>query len=188
VRVAIAESRYGDAISIIEDVIPQLQEPVDTIDLGYLYCDLAEALLGIGKVEEGLICMRINVLPRFREFHDQRGMAIARQVRGRIYTRRMLEGLDVLDEEAIETAADSLLDASFSFEQMGMMLDYAKTLYDLACLYQLSSGSHFYYQYQGKSLRSLELVVSILEQINLGEHPLAKKADQMLMQVLQTKF
>jgi tetratricopeptide (TPR) repeat protein len=187
-KVAIAESRYADAIAMIEDAIPQLQEPAYAVDLGYWYCDLTKALLGIGKVEESLICMRINVLPCFREFNNQRGMAIARQLRGRIYTRRMLEGLDVLDEEAIETAEDSLLDASFSFEQMGMMLDYAKALYDLACLYQLSSGSHFYYQYQGKSLRSLELVVSILEKINLGEHPLAQKADQMLMQVLQSKF
>lgn len=187
VKVAIAESRYGDAIAMIEDVIPQFQEPIDAIDLGYWYCDLSKALLGFDKVEESLICMRIHVLPRFREFNDHRGLAIARQLRGRIYTRRMLEGLDVIDEDAIETAADSLLDAAFSFEQMGMLLDYAKTLYDLACLYQLSSGSHFYYQFQGKSLRSLELVVSILEQINLGEHPLAQKADQMLMQVLQGK-
>ena len=188
VRVAIAELRYADAITIINDVIPQLQAPVHTIDLGHWYCDLSEALLGLDKVEESLICMRINVLPRFREFHYQKGMAIARQLRGKIYMRRMLEGLDVIDEDAIETAEDSLLDAAFSFEQMGMMLDYAKSLYDIACLYQLSSGSQFYYQYQGKSLRSLELALSILEQIGLGQHLLAQKADQMLMQVLQNKF
>ena len=54
-KVAIAESRYADAIAMIEDVISQLQEPVYAIDLGYWYCDLSEALLGVGKVEESLI-------------------------------------------------------------------------------------------------------------------------------------
>ena len=56
-----------------------------------------------------------------------------------------LDGLDSLYEDAIETAEDSLLDASLSFEQFGMMYEYAKSFYDLACLYQLCGSSQFQY-------------------------------------------
>jgi hypothetical protein len=98
------------------------------------------------------------------------------------------EGLDVIDEEAIETAEDSLLDASLTFEQFGMMHEYAKTLYDLAALYQLCSSSQYQYQYQGKSLRSLELSLSVLDQLNMGDSQLALQVEAMLHQVMRGSF
>ena len=128
VKVAIVESQWQTAIEMIKDGISLLKEPVDTIEIGYLYCDLAEALLGDRQIEESLICIRVNVLPRFRDYQYLRGIAIAKHLRGRIYVYRLLDGLDSLDEDAIETAEDSLIDASIAFEQFGMMLDYARSL------------------------------------------------------------
>ena len=160
-KAALAEQQWQTAIDLCKDAIALLQEPVDTIEIGYLYCDLSEALLGDRQIESSLLCVRSEVLPRFRDYQYQKGIAIAKHLRGRIYVNRLLEGLDSLDEDAIETAQDSLLDASMGFEELGMMLDYAKTLYDLACLYQLCSNSPFQYQYQGKALRSLELSLSV---------------------------
>ena len=160
-KAALAEQQWQTAIDLCKDAIALLQEPVDTIEIGYLYCDLSEALLGDRQIESSLLCVRSEVLPRFRDYQYQKGIAIAKHLRGRIYVQRLLEGLDSLDEDAIETAQDSLLDASMGFEELGMMLDYAKTLYDLACLYQLCSNSPFQYQYQGKALRSLELSLSV---------------------------
>ncbi len=187
-KVAITESQWQTAIALLKDAIVLLKEPVDSIELGYLYCDLAEALLGDLQIEESLICIKTNALARFRNFEYQRGMAIAKHIRGRIYTYRLLEGLDVLNEEAIETAQDSLLDASFIFEQLGMMFDYAKALYDLACLYQLCSNSHFQYQYQGKSLRSLELSLSVLDQLGMSNTQLGTQVEAMLNQVMRGSF
>ncbi len=187
-KVGIAEGQWQTAIELLKDSISLLKEPVDTIEIGYLYCDLAEALLGDRQIEESLICIRINALPRFRDFEYQRGIAIAKHIRGRIYVHRLLEGLDSLDEDAIETAEDSLLDASIGFEQFGMMGDYAKTLYDLACLYQLCGNSQFQYQYQGKSLRSLELSLSVLDQIGMGNTQLASQVEVMLNQVMRGSF
>ena len=187
-KVAIAESQWQTAIAIIKDAILLLKEPVDTIEIGYLYCDLTEALLGDRQIEESLTCVRVNVLPRFRDFQYQKGIAIAKHIRGRIYVHRLLEGLDRLDEDAIETAEDSLIDASIGFEQFGMMSDYAKVLYDLACLYQLCSSSQFKYQYNGKSLRSLELSLSVLDQIGMTNTQLASQVEAMLNQVMRGSF
>ena len=188
VKVAIVESQWQTAIEMIKDGISLLKEPVDTIEIGYLYCDLAEALLGDRQIEESLICIRVNVLPRFRDYQYLRGIAIAKHLRGRIYVYRLLDGLDSLDEDAIETAEDSLIDASIAFEQFGMMLDYARSLYDLACLYQLCSNSQFQYQYQGKSLRSLELSLSVLDQLGMSHTQLASQVESMLNQVMRGSF
>ncbi len=187
-KVAIAESQWQSAIELIKEAISLLQEPVDTIEIGYLYCDLAEALLGDQQIEESLICMRINALPRFRDYQYLQGIAIAKHLRGRIYTHRLLKGLDSLDEDAIETAEDSLLDASIAFEQFGMMSNYAKVLYDLACLYQLCSSSQLHYQYQGKSLRSLELSLSVLDQLGMSNTQLALQVEAMLNKVMRGSF
>lgn len=188
VKVAIAESQWQMAIEMIKDGISLLKEPVDTIEIGYLYCDLAEALLGNRQVEESLICIRVHVLPRFRDYQYLRGIAIAKHLRGRIYVYRLLDGLDSLDEDAIETAEDSLIDASIAFEQFGMMYEYARSLYDLACLYQLCGNSQFQYQYQGKSLRSLELSLSILDQLGMSHTQLASQVESMLNQVMRGSF
>ena len=188
IKIAIAEGQWQDAISMIKDAIALLKEPVDTIEIGYLYCDLADALLGNHQVEDSLICIRIHVLPRFRDCQYQRGIAIAKHLRGRIYVYRLLEGLDNFDEDAIETVEDSLLDASIVFEQKGMLLDYARSLYDLACLYQLCNSTHYQYQYQGKALRSLELALSTLDQIGMSNTRLASQIEVMLNQVMGSKF
>ena len=187
-KVAIAESKHQTAIALIKDAITLLKEPVDTIEIGYLYCYLAEALLGDRQIKESLICIKVNALPRFRDFQYQKGIAIAKHIRGRIYMHRLLEGIDSLNEDAIETAEDSLLDASIGFEQFGMMADYAKVLYDLACLYQLCSSSQFPYQYQGKSLRSLELSLSVLDKLDMGSTKLASQVETMLNQVMRGSF
>ena len=187
-KAALAEQQWQTAIDLCKDAIALLQEPVDTIEIGYLYCDLSEALLGDRQIESSLLCVRSEVLPRFRDYQYQKGIAIAKHLRGRIYVNRLLEGLDSLDEDAIETAQDSLLDASMGFEELGMMLDYAKTLYDLACLYQLCSNSPFQYQYQGKALRSLELSLSVLDKLGMSSTQFALQVDELLDQAMRGKF
>jgi tetratricopeptide (TPR) repeat protein len=187
-KAAIAEQQWQAAIDLSKDAIALLQEPVDTIEIGYLYCNLSEALLGDRQIEQSLLCVRSEVLSRFRDYQYQKGIAIAKHIRGRIYVHRLLEGLESLDEDAIETAQDSLLDASMGFEELGMMLDYAKTLYDLACLYQLCSNSPFQYQYQGKDLRSLELSLSVLDKLGMSSTKFAIQVDELLDQVMRGKF
>lgn len=187
-KVAIAENQWQSAIDLAKEAISLLKEPVDTIEIGYLYCDVAEALLGDQQIEKSLICIRIDALPRFRDYQYLRGIAIAKHLRGRIYVNRLLKGLDSLDEDAIETAEDSLLDASLAFEQFGMMPNYAKVLYDLACLYQLCSSPQLQYQYQGKSLRSLELSLSVLDQLGMSNTQLASQVEAMLNQVMHGRF
>jgi tetratricopeptide (TPR) repeat protein len=187
-KVAIAKHQWQTAIATIKDAICLLKEPIDSIEIGHLYCDLAEALLGDRQIEDSLICIRINALPRFREFQYQTGIAIAKHLRGRIYVHRLLDGLDSLDEDAIETTEDSLLDAAMGFEQLGMMSNYAKVLYDLACLYQLCSNSQYQYQYQGKALRSLELALSVLDQLGMSNSQLSSQIEGMLNQVMRSSF
>jgi tetratricopeptide (TPR) repeat protein len=184
-KVAIAECQWQLAITLIKDAIIFLKEPINTIELGYLYCDFAEALLGDRQIRDSLLCIRIEVLPRFRDDQHFKGIAIAKHLRGRIYTERLQAGLCSLDEDEIETTEDSFLDALICFEQLNMMLNYAKCLYDLASLYRLCNSSHLQYQYQGKALRSLELAISVLDKLELSKSRLGIQIESMINQVMR---
>jgi hypothetical protein len=129
-----------------------------------------------------------EVKPRFTSLQHKAGIAAAKHIRGKILYRRLVDGLDSLEQDKIEHAEDALLDAAMIFEQEMMPQAYAKTLYDLAYLYQLCLNSRFKYQYQGKSVRSLELALNALDQFNCGNTKLAAQIDQMLMQSMGGGF
>jgi hypothetical protein len=78
-----------------------------------------------------------------------------------------MDGLVSLNEETIEIAEDYLLEASLLFEQHKMMKHYALTLSEMARLYNICANTQYQFQYQGKSLRSLELAMAILDQFEI---------------------
>ncbi|MEE3718277.1 hypothetical protein V2H45_16175 [Tumidithrix elongata RA019] len=183
-QLAIARSQWQLAIAMIQEALDLTQEPLDTKRVAYLSLDFAEALLGDDRLEDSLKSIDLEVMPRFVKLQDKVGIAVAKRMRGRILYRRLLDGLDTLEEDTIEIAEDTLLDASMLFEQAKMPQEYAKTLYDLAFLYQLCLNSRFKYQYQGKSVRSLELALNVLEQYNQGNTRLASQMEAMLMHAM----
>lgn len=187
-KVAIAELQWQSAIDIIKDAISCLQEPEDCIDIGYLYCDLAEALLGKQKIEESIICLSKEALPRFTHLQYERGIAIARYLLAKVQVQQLIDGADHNDIEVIETTEDALLEASSALENLGMAFDYAKALYNLACLYHyLCSNVQRQYEYKGKALRSLELCLDILNHLELGHTKFATQADAMLDLVMRSQ-
>jgi hypothetical protein len=77
------------------------------------------------------------------------------------------------------------LDAAMVFEQQGMTQEYARTLYDLAGLYNLCTNhSTLFFQYQGKMVRSLELALSVLEQFEVGNDHLISEIENALNQAM----
>jgi tetratricopeptide (TPR) repeat protein len=186
-KVAIAESEWQSAIDIIKDAISCLQEPEDCIDIGYLYCDLAEALLGKQKIEESIICLSKEALPRFTHLQYERGIAIARYLLAKVQVQQLIDGTDH-NIEAIEATEDAVLEASSALENLGMAFDYAKALYNLACLYHyLCSNVQRQYEYKGKALRSLELCLDMLNHLEMGHTEFATQVDTMLDIVMRSQ-
>lgn len=180
-EVALAVGKYQDSKTLIADALAIVHSPTDDYRSAFLYRDLAEALLGNGEVAESFRCLESEVMPRFQALDGNRGIALAKRLKGRINLYRLIHGIDEVNENTIEITQDILLDAAMIFEQQGMTQEYAKTLYDLAGLYQLCSNhSTLFFQYQGKMVRSLELALSVLEQFEIGNEQLITEIENTL--------
>jgi tetratricopeptide (TPR) repeat protein len=180
----IAHGQWQIAISKVQSALKLTQEPLDTLRIAELSLHLAEAFLGAEQMDDSLRTIDREVMPRFRDLQNKAGIAAGKRIKGRIFYQRLILGFDSLEEDTIERAEDFLLDAAMLFEQEKMPIDYAKTLYDLAYLYQLCLNSRFKYQYQGKSVRSLELALNALQNFNSGDSRLAHQIDAMLLQTM----
>jgi tetratricopeptide (TPR) repeat protein len=184
-EVALATGRYQDSKTLIGDALQIVHSPIDDYRIAFLYRDLAEALLGNGEVEESYKCLESEVMPRFQALKSSRGIAIAKRVKGRIKLYRLIHTIDEVSENAVENTQDILLDAAMVFEQQGMTQEYARTLYDLAGLYNLCTNhSTLFFQYQGKMVRSLELALSVLEQFEVGNDHLISEIENALNQAM----
>jgi tetratricopeptide (TPR) repeat protein len=184
-QLAIAQSEWEIAAIMFQEALQIVQEPIDLSKAAYLYVNLAEALLGGEKIDSAQRCIETEAVPRFQHLQDQLGLAISKRLLGRILTCKLLDGGEGLTEEMIEKAEDYLSDASMLFEQRGMSQEYAKTLYDQACLYNICASSNSKYQYQGKSVRSLELALNVLEQFGSGSK-LTHQIETLLNKFLTT--
>jgi tetratricopeptide (TPR) repeat protein len=181
---AIAHAQWQTAIGKVQSALKLTQEPLDTLRIAELSLHLAEAFLGAEQMDDSLRTIDREVMPRFRDLQNKAGIAAGKRIKGRIFYQRLILGFDSLEEDTIERAEDFLLDAAMLFEQEKMPIEYAKTLYDLAYLYQLCLNSRFKYQYQGKSVRSLELALNALQNFNRGDSRLANQIDAMLLQAM----
>ena len=181
-QMAIAQAEWETAIIMLQECLQLLQEPIDLSKAAYLYTSLAEAFLGSTDIDRAQICIETEAIPRFQHLQDRYGLAIAKRLLGVILSRRLLNGTDSLTEEAVEKAEDYLLDASMLFEQFGRRQEYARTLYDLACLYNIYDNSNHKYQYQGKAVRTLEMALNALEQSESGTTKLTNQIEALLNQ------
>ncbi len=183
-RVAIAQGQWETAEILIRESVQLVQEPLDTDQVAFLYCDLSEVLLATNQGLESQKYLENEALPRFKRLQNQRGLATVNHLLGQVYKYRILEGIDSLTEKTIENAEDYLLEASLMFEENGMIRDYAQTLYDLASLYNLPIGSQYRYQYQGKAIRSLELAADALKRFNYNSSNLFRQIDHFSDQLI----
>jgi tetratricopeptide (TPR) repeat protein len=162
-QVAIAEQHWENAITVINEVLSQLEEPVDVQDVAYLYLNLAEAKIGIGELLSAQEHIEQNAIPKFERLQNLHGLASGKRTLARVLYCRLAQGIDDISEEMIEAIADEFLEALILFDSYGTSQDKAKTLYDLANLYTLCNESRYKYQFHGKAVRSLEQALKILE-------------------------
>jgi tetratricopeptide (TPR) repeat protein len=185
VQVEIAQGDWDVAEAMIEESLQLAELPLDLDKLAILYQSRTEALLGNRQVLEAQDCLQLETLPRLENLQNPVGQAIAQRTMGRILQARLQEGLDRLTTETIENAEDHFVDASMIFEERGMATDYAKTLYDVANLYNLCEEFKYNrYQYQGKAVRSLKLALSALDKVQGDTRYLAKLIEDNLDRVI----
>jgi len=183
-QVAIAEEQWENAIMVIKEVLSQLEEPLDLQQVAYLYLNLAEAKIGIGKIVEAQECVEKYAIPRFKKLQNQHGLAAGKHTLARVLSCRLGKGMDDMTDETIEAVADEFLEALIMFDSYGTPQEKAKTLYDLAKLYNLSKKSRSKYQFQGKAVRSLEQALTTLEQFKDDSPSLIAKIETFLNELM----
>jgi len=183
-QVAIAEEQWENAVTVIKEVISELEEPLDLHLSAYLYLNLAEAKLGMGKMLEAQEYVENYAIPRFEKLQNQHGLACGKRTLARILSCSLSKGMDEISEESIEAIADEFLEALIIFEKYGIPQEKAKTLYDLSYLYTLCHESRNRYQFQGKAVRSLEQALTILEQLRDDSPALVSKIEISLNELM----
>jgi tetratricopeptide (TPR) repeat protein len=183
-QVAIAESQWENAITVINEVLSELEEPLDLQQIAYLYLYLAVAKMGMGKILEAQEYVEKYAIPRFEKLQNQHGLASAKSTLACVLSDRLVKGLDNMNEETIEAIADEFLEALIVFDRYGTPQDKAKTLYNLAHLYTICNEPRYKYQYQGKAVRSLEQALAALEKFRDDSSPLVTKIELFLNELM----
>jgi tetratricopeptide (TPR) repeat protein len=183
-QVAIAESQWESAIAVINEVLSQLEEPLDLQQVAYLYLYLAEAKMGLGNILEAQEHLENYAIPRFKKLQNQHGLASGKSTLARVLSDRLAKGMDDMNEDTIEAIADEFLEALILFDRYGTPQDKAKALYDLAHLYTLCNEPRYRYQYQGKAVRSLEQALAALEKFRDDSSGLVIKIELFLNKLM----
>ncbi|MDX1978171.1 MAG: tetratricopeptide repeat protein [Pseudanabaenaceae cyanobacterium bins.68] len=185
VQVAIARTDWDMAEAMIEEATPLLEMPTDLDQVVILAQSKAEALLGNRQVLEAQDCIELEALPQFDILQHPVGLAITQRTLGRILRGRLLEGLDRLTTETIETVEDYFSEAAMVFQEWGMLTEYVLTLHDTASLYTVCEEFKFNrYQYQGKAVRALKLALAALEKMEGDTAALARLIEDSLDRVI----
>jgi len=183
-QVAIAEQEWENAINVINEVLLQLEEPLDLQEAAYLYLNLAEAKIGMGNIVEAQEDVEDRAIPRFEKLQNQYGLASAKRTFAIVLANRLAKGINDITEERIEAIADEFLDALMMFDIYGTPQDKAKTLYDLAYFYTQFNEPRYKYQFHGKAVRSLEQALIGLEPFKDDSPALFAKVEQFLDKLL----
>lgn len=163
VQVMIARTDWDMAEAMIEEASPLLEMPTDLDQAVILAQSKAEALLGNRQVLEAQDSIEIEALPQFDLLQHPIGLAATQRTLGRVLRGRLLEGLDRMTTETIETVEDYFNEAAMVFQEWNMLTEYVLTLHDTASLYTVCEEFKFNrYQYQGKAVRSLKLALNAL--------------------------
>jgi tetratricopeptide (TPR) repeat protein len=179
-QVAIAEREWENAINVIDEVLLQIEEPLDLQEAAYLYLNLAEAKIGMGHIVEAQEDINDLAIPRFEKLQNQHGLACAKRTYAVVLANRLAKGMDDITEERIEAIADEFLEALMLFDCYGTPQDKAKTLYELAYFYTQFNEPRYKYQFHGKALRSLEQALIGLEPYKDDSPALFAKVDLFL--------
>lgn len=187
-QVAIARQQWNIASDLLGKALEISGDPLDIAAIACLHLDQIETLLGMGRFAEAQNRVETEAVPRFERLNNHLGLASAKRLLGRILSTQLEKTVEQPTEEQIEVVEDCFLEASILFEQQGIPQEYAKTLYDMACLYRNCSTLDHRYQYQGKAVRSLELALGVLERVNYGATSLVFQIEVLLNQVDQTAW
>ncbi|AFY74041.1 hypothetical protein Syn7502_02017 [Synechococcus sp. PCC 7502] len=183
-QVAIAQAQWETAITVIKDVLSQLEEPLDLQQIAYLYLNLAEAKIGIDNIPQAQEYVKQFAIPRFEKLQNQHGLGLGKRTLARVLTARLAKGMDEVTEESIEAIADELLEALMMFDNYGTPQEKARTLYDLAVIYSLCCESRYRYQFHGKAVRSLEQALAILNPFRDDSSVLVAKIELFLNELM----
>lgn len=187
-QVAIAEQEWENAINVINEILLQLEDPLDSQEFAYLYLNLAEAKIGMGNIVEAQEDLEDRAIPRFEKLQNQHGLASAKRTFGVALANRLAKGIDDITEERIEAISDEFLDALMVFDVYGTPQDKAKTLYDLAYFYTQFNEPRYKYQFHGKAVRSLEQALIGLEPFREDSPALFTKVDRFLDKLMDGLF
>ncbi|AFY70305.1 Tetratricopeptide TPR_1 repeat-containing protein [Thalassoporum mexicanum PCC 7367] len=189
-KVEMMRQHWAHARYMLHEAIGLLNHPFDLIDIAYINLNLAEVLLGEQRYDEARSQIHDHTIPHFKELGSSIGLAAADRSLGRIFTSSLKHNPAEQLATSIEEAEDRFLDAMDVFEHQAMPQEYAKTLYDMACLYRtcMEADPQHQYEYKGKASRALKVALGVLEQVNYGAANLIFEIEVLLNWVDQTAW
>lgn len=182
-KIAIRNDRMEIAHALIEDSQELIDPDIDRLEVAHLLLLQIELLCQEGDITSAL-AMEEHLAPRLTKLNDWQTKQQAKYLEGKIEVGKIAEGLVGLNEDTIERLEDILLDVALQYEERQMYSSQALVLLEVARLYFFALKLTTPYQFQGKSLRSLEQAGELLKQVGLKDTALGQEVEQLYDQML----
>ncbi|MFN3359833.1 MAG: hypothetical protein ACK421_00135 [Pseudanabaenaceae cyanobacterium] len=170
----------ADLISDCQTLIDPETEPLEGVLLALLQIEV----FCLAEDAKSALSLWEYVAPLLGQLQDWRLQQQANYVKGKVGIAKITAGAVGLHEDMVEEIEDTLLDVAMEYEQRQMYSCQALVLLEVAGLYSIAVKLPTPYQFQGKSIRSLEQAAVLLEKVGLKNTPLGQAVEQMYDRLL----
>lgn len=175
--------RFDTARALIEDSQALVDPETDLLEVITLSLLEMEASCHDEDLPSVLPLWEYTV-SRLPELNDWQTQQQANHLEGKIGLGKIEAGLVNLDEEGLEKLEDIFLDVALNYEEQQIYSCQALVLLDIARLYSFGIRLPTPYQFQGKSIRSVEQAGELLKQVGLQETNLGREIEQLYDRML----
>ncbi len=183
IKIALRRQQWEVANALIEDAQELIDPDIDHLEVATLLLLQIEQLIRTEDVSAALslwdyVPASLAKVNKW-QIHQQ-----AKYIEGLLGIGKIAEGLINLNEDIVESLEDILLDVATAYEEQQMYSHQALVLLDITHLYSFAIKLPTPYEFQGKSIRSVEQAGVLLKQIGLQDTQLGQEIDQIYDRIL----
>ncbi len=182
-QIALRRNQMEVAAALIEDAQPLIDLETDHLEVVTLLLLQLEHLCRSGEVS-GALSFWEHISPRLSLVNNWQIKQQAKYLEGLLGIGKISEGLVNLNEDVIENLEDIFLEVALAYEERQMYSHQALVLLDMAALYSFAIKLPTPYEFQGKSIRSVEQAGVLLEKVGLKQTKLGHEIDRIYDRML----
>lgn len=182
-QIAMRRNQNEVAAALIEDAQPLIDPEIDRLEVVTLLLLQLEQLCRQNDISTALSFWE-HTSPLISDVNKWQIKQQAKYLEGLLGIGKISEGLVNLSEDIIETLEDIFLDVALAYEERQMYSHQALVLLDVASLYSFAIKLPTPYEFQGKSIRSVEQAGVLLKKVGLNQTKLGHEIDRIYDQVL----